>query len=251
MKMEFYFFEIRFPENYPYSPPKVKFLTNDGNTRMHPNFYSCGKVCVSIIGTWNGPGWTSCQTLSSVLITFRSLFIKNPLWQEPGFSDEKSQRNSDYNKLISYENIRISILKMISKTPNGFEVFNDIVYQHLLQNKDKITQQCINKKSIKGTYNSPQIYSFSRNIDYQKMLEELDLMYNNLQDVNKNILPKNQEAIDTLVNIIKDTIIPYKQLLDNFNKLSENEDINFDTIVSIMEMRKIISRNPKGEISLV
>ena len=32
-----YFYEIRFPENYPYSPPKVQFMTNDGNTRMHPN----------------------------------------------------------------------------------------------------------------------------------------------------------------------------------------------------------------------
>ncbi len=246
-----YFYEIRFPENYPYSPPKVQFMTNDGNTRMHPNFYSCGKVCVSIIGTWNGPGWTSCQTLSSVLLTFRSLFIKNPLWQEPGFADEKSQRNSDYNTLISYENIRIGILKMISNTPPGFEVFNDIIYQHLIQNKAKIIEKCQNNKDIKGNFNSPQIYHFSRIVDYVKIVSELETMYSNLDTVNNTIVAINQTAIDGLVEVIKQSsTIPYKELLEKFNQQSENESLNFDNIVTIMEMRKIITRSPKGDLSL-
>ena len=38
-----YMFEFKFPTNYPVSPPKLTYLTNDGNTRFHPNLYRNGK----------------------------------------------------------------------------------------------------------------------------------------------------------------------------------------------------------------
>ncbi len=50
----YYFFYFDFPTDYPYSPPKLKFMTNDGVTRFHPNLYKTGKVCLSIINTWRG-----------------------------------------------------------------------------------------------------------------------------------------------------------------------------------------------------
>ena len=64
----FYLFEISYPVNYPYSPPVVKYFTNDGITRFNPNLYKCGKVCLSILNTWRGDQWSSCQTISSVLL---------------------------------------------------------------------------------------------------------------------------------------------------------------------------------------
>lgn len=240
-----YFYEVRFPENFPYSPPKVKFLTNDGITRMHPNFYSCGKVCVSIIGTWNGPGWTSCQTLSSVLLTFMSLLIKNPLWQEPGFANENTQRNRDYNKLITYENIRIGILKMMSKIPDGFEVFKDIMIEHLRQNKDKIIDKCKTNLSIKGTINSPQIYGFSKNINYTKLLEDLDQMYSNLDPVDYSPFIDN-----ILGNIPNESHINYRDLIKQVSSMFEDTDIRIDNVLTIIEMRRQIKRNPNGDISL-
>ena len=48
----FYFFSIDYPINYPYSPPKFKYMTNDGITRFNPNLYINGKVCLSILNTW-------------------------------------------------------------------------------------------------------------------------------------------------------------------------------------------------------
>ena len=242
-----YFYEIRFPDNYPYSPPKVVYLTNDGNTRMHPNFYSCGKVCVSIIGTWSGPGWTSCQSLSSILLTFRSLLIKNPLWQEPGFTDEKTQRNTDYNKLISYENMRIAVLKMTSNTPTGFGVFKDIMIEHLKNNKDKIMEFCQSRLDVKGPVNSPQIYCFSKDIDYEKLTIDLEKMYQNLET----------QYYDGLITTILDkinsnegSIISYRKLLDEVTTPFEDTYLTFDNVLSITEMRGLIKRTPKGEISL-
>ena len=47
----YYFFKFSFPDNYPHSPPKVTYCTNDGKTRMHPNLYKNGKVCLSLLNT--------------------------------------------------------------------------------------------------------------------------------------------------------------------------------------------------------
>ena len=63
----YFFFEFTYPFDYPQRPPNVKFLTNDGKTRFHPNLYRNGKVCLSILNTWKGESWTSCQTIKSIL----------------------------------------------------------------------------------------------------------------------------------------------------------------------------------------
>ena len=77
-------------------------------TRIHPNIYVGGhkngrKVCLSILGTWNGPKWTTVMDISTVLITIQSLLDNNPLCHEPGFSSP-SRNNlklySNYNEII-------------------------------------------------------------------------------------------------------------------------------------------------------
>ena len=75
----YWFFEITFPFDYPANPPKVILKTTDGGrVRFGPNLYSCGKVCLSIIGTWPGPGWTSTMNLSTVLLSVQSLMSTKP-----------------------------------------------------------------------------------------------------------------------------------------------------------------------------
>ena len=80
----FFFFDIQFPSNYPYAPPKVLFRTGDQRVRFNPNLYVEGKVCLSILGTWQGPGWTSICNLRSVMITIQSLLSNHPITNEPG-----------------------------------------------------------------------------------------------------------------------------------------------------------------------
>ena len=48
-------FDIFMPIEYPNSPPLMHLrTTGKGSVRFNPNLYNCGKVCLSLLGTWSG-----------------------------------------------------------------------------------------------------------------------------------------------------------------------------------------------------
>ncbi len=50
-----FFFDVCLPSEYPKVTPLVQFLTTGGGKiRFNPNLYNCGKVCLSLLGTWSG-----------------------------------------------------------------------------------------------------------------------------------------------------------------------------------------------------
>ena len=104
-----FLFRFEFPKDYPYTPPKVSYLTNDGKTRFNPNLYRNGKVCISLLNTWRGEQWTSCQTIKSILLSLVSLLHNEPLLNEPGI--KKTHRDfKEYNSIIQYKNYEVAIL---------------------------------------------------------------------------------------------------------------------------------------------
>mmetsp|Transcript_57232 Transcript_57232/g.48332 ORF Transcript_57232/g.48332 Transcript_57232/m.48332 type:complete len:107 (+) Transcript_57232:140-460(+) len=84
----FYIYKIWVTEEYPFKPPKCQFMSTNGTLRFHPNMYADGKVCLSILGTWNGPEWNPLLNLSSVAVTISSLFDSNPIRHEPGYENK-------------------------------------------------------------------------------------------------------------------------------------------------------------------
>jgi len=138
----FYFFEWIFPYNYPFSPPVLKFRTYDGVTRFHPNLYRNGKVCLSILNTWKGEQWTSCQTIRSILLTLVTLFHNKPLLNEPGFT-EKHKDFIPYNKLIKYANYKSAIFGIVSERllPNNFIGFYTFIKKHFIEHYDDILKR--------------------------------------------------------------------------------------------------------------
>ncbi|KAJ6185528.1 hypothetical protein N7519_006829 [Penicillium mononematosum] len=69
---------MTFPPNYPYSPPKFRFL----KPLHHPNIYTNGKLCISILhapgedemsGELASERWSPAQRVESVLISIISL----------------------------------------------------------------------------------------------------------------------------------------------------------------------------------
>jgi ubiquitin-conjugating enzyme E2 Z len=182
-----YFFELNYPVDYPFSPPNVKYCTNGDRIRFHPNFYTNGKVCVSILNTWRGEQWTSCQSISSILLTLCTLFCKDPLINEPGI--KKCHVDFDnYTKVIEYKNIEIAILKMVNKTefvfPKQFHIFDDIIMKTFLKNKDKILSIVDNKKKEAKQQITIHIYSMpSVVIDYSTLFEKCKVQIQNCEIV--------------------------------------------------------------------
>ena len=176
----FYFFDFEIPKDYPIRPPKVKFINLNGNVRFHPNLYKCGKICLSILNTWHGPGWTSVQTLSSVLLSIQSLMNVHPIQNEPGWETEIGMKSKEFNNVINYHNINTSILSVLKKIPYGYEEFKDIVlsyfvkniemYNKLIQTQFKMTGQ---KKKLKSGIYSMTVVNFN----YNEIKEEIHLIY--------------------------------------------------------------------------
>ena len=102
-------FKFSIPNDYPFSPPKVFYRTNDGRTRFHPNFYVDGKVCLSILGTFSGPKWASSMNISTILLSIYSLMTNNPLTHEPCYENTKllNPKNLQYANYIEHQIIQL------------------------------------------------------------------------------------------------------------------------------------------------
>lgn len=175
----YYFFKFTYPHDYPYSPPKVTYCTNGKNIRFNPNLYTCGKVCVSILNTWSGDQWTSCQTISTVLLTLCTLLCKNPLLNEPGINMTSSDLPK-YNQIIEYSNVDIAFCDIIMKKPGVYHSFFDPFYPYVKENFSKnyeeLVKFCQDKlngdyKTIKHVHTGQ--YNMSVDIDYAVLLEKL------------------------------------------------------------------------------
>ncbi|KAJ6643705.1 Ubiquitin-conjugating enzyme E2 Z [Pseudolycoriella hygida] len=109
----FFYFYIKLPHDYPFSPPTVKLMTTDQNrVRFNPNLYACGRVCLSILNTWSGPQWSPGNTLMGVLLSIQSVLNEEPYKNEPGASSLPHRCTdpvAQYNKIILHETIRVAI----------------------------------------------------------------------------------------------------------------------------------------------
>jgi len=115
----FYFYLVC-PDDYPISPPRVKIMTGIGRCRLNPNLYQNGKVCLSILNTWSGPGWQPVHSVASVLVSIQSLMNDRPYHNEPGFEVERYQGDAQaYNDVIRHETLRHAVLGMMAELEAG------------------------------------------------------------------------------------------------------------------------------------
>lgn len=164
----FYFFKFKFPDNYPFEPPQVTFLTNDGKMRFNPNLYTNGKVCLSVLNTWQGDNWTSCQTINSILLILSTILNDKPLLNEPGIIEPNNNINK-YNLLVSYKNIEFSILKQYS-----------IIQK--IKNDTSILENASNLYKILYLFSDLFIELFKNN--YEKIINNFNNLNNDLKFIN-------------------------------------------------------------------
>jgi len=174
-----YFFELNYPADYPHSPPKVKYWTNANNIRFNPNLYVCGKVCVSLLNTWRGDQWTSCQTISTVLLTLCTLLCSDPLLNEPGVGKAHNDMSS-YNEIITFANIDVAVCDIVEKKVSVFmpffENFYPFIKENFIKNYDKLIEMA-NKKNeeFKNTCVNFKTgyYAMNVNVDYSKVIHRI------------------------------------------------------------------------------
>ncbi|CAG0917518.1 unnamed protein product [Notodromas monacha] len=151
----FFMFLIGCMPDYPISPPRVRFLTTaDGNVRFNPNLYKDGKVCVSTLGTWEGPPWTPAITLSTLLVTIQSLMTEEPLLNEPGFTKNSVSEDKIklYNQFVQHETLRVAVvdnlrthLKISDESP-----FKKVMVKNFVEHFDSYVARCESLMFLEG-----------------------------------------------------------------------------------------------------
>lgn len=221
----YYLFDIIFPNDYPTNPPSVKYMTLDNAWRANPNLYKCGKVCLSLINTWHGhkqgEGWTSCQTLETVLISIQSLVlgVEHPIQCEPGYESETGKRSLDYNRLLRYNNLNVAVLKMILKTPYGFECFKDIMVDKFMENKFHFDNYLISIKKDHGKSFKSSIYSMYQVFDVALLQKKMDAVYDKYIDY-------YNEKCEKIMKLVQEKLS--NKSLENTENASNTNNSNTD-----------------------
>jgi baculoviral IAP repeat-containing protein 6 len=166
-----FLFDIFLPAEYPYVPCHCIHVTpnaslvkaNNGPGGFSPNLHSdTGQVCLSLLGTWDGPRWESgksniYQVLSTIL--YMILGAQHPYYMEPDYGgwegtaplniddDPEKDLVVEYDEEVKLFNAKLSILAPLKDPPKGFE---SLARMHLYE-KRKVIIATLRRWSRKGS----------------------------------------------------------------------------------------------------
>lgn len=131
-------FDIYCPPDYPTSPPAINLqTTGHGTVRFNPNLYNCGKVCLSLLGTWRGgpnEKWNeNTTTLLQVFVSIQSLiFVEDPYFNEPGYESTMNTPKGEQQSRLYNENVKLATIRwaMIEQLKNPSPGFEEAILTH-------------------------------------------------------------------------------------------------------------------------
>ncbi|KAH7402570.1 hypothetical protein BKA66DRAFT_449066 [Pyrenochaeta sp. MPI-SDFR-AT-0127] len=131
--------------DYPQKPPSVLFKgTGGGRVSINPNLYADGKVCLSLLGTWQGEPWKPGEsTILQVVISLQAMiFCEEPWYNEPG-REASYQKGFGHNAAVAYNQkirehtVRYAMLQWLEHPP---QLWQAVVDHHFNANANKILQ---------------------------------------------------------------------------------------------------------------
>jgi ubiquitin-protein ligase len=144
-------FEVRFPDAYPFEPPTFTYLTNDGRNRFNPNLYKNGKVCLSLLNTWQGEQWSGVQSLSSVLQCIQTaVLVEEPLRNEPAYSQISIHADIPvYNRMIQHASVETAILRTLADIPAYLAPVYEAIRKHAIEARPAVVKKL---RELAATY---------------------------------------------------------------------------------------------------
>eukprot|EP00475_Leptophrys_vorax_P033646 TRINITY_DN5318_c0_g1_i1.p1 TRINITY_DN5318_c0_g1~~TRINITY_DN5318_c0_g1_i1.p1 ORF type:complete len:587 (+),score=141.84 TRINITY_DN5318_c0_g1_i1:66-1826(+) len=143
-----FIFDVFLPAEYPSIPPKMKICTTGGGQfRFNPNLYTNGKVCLSLLGTWSGPGWDPTEsTILQLLISVQAMIlVEFPFENEPGYENQRLSRNSlSYNCGIRHATVLYAMSWQLERGNNAHSppaCFHEVIDAHFCVNRERILKQ--------------------------------------------------------------------------------------------------------------
>ena len=120
---------------FPAEPPAVH-VHSFTERQASPNLYADGKVCLSLLGTWEaqeeGEGWQATSTLLQVVTSLQGLVLCDlPYFQEAGYARFRKERESGASaKLYNQNSICISLQSLLAMLNSPLQGLEGVLRAH-------------------------------------------------------------------------------------------------------------------------
>ena len=214
-------YHLYLPSNYPAGPPKCNLeTTGSGDVRFNPNLYSCGKVCLSLLGTWRGnasENWDpKISNLLQLLLSIQSVVMSEEVYfNEPGYEGEAGtvegeKKNEGYSNIVRLCNIKYGMIRHMEKPVKGFE---QVTRVHFYLKRDVIVKEV-------GTWVK---MAEQRESTYSGLVMDHNSKYSNrFQNKKTAYLEDLKAEITKLENALKELASTY-QIREIFSKRSKKK----------------------------
>ncbi|KAH7936221.1 ubiquitin-conjugating enzyme E2 Z [Rhipicephalus sanguineus] len=186
----FFRFLIVFPTTYPIEPPRVRFLTTDtGRVQMHPNLDKNGDVTLSLVSTWS-----PAQSLSSLLVSLRSMFTADPLYDAPHAVRGQLEYSAEcYRQFVRHESVRVAVCDAVESClmdghPRFPKPFREVVLRRFLEHYGKYEKALMKQRYLNGSEMFDLIGGTKGNFQHDALLARL-------RDIKEKVEERNNAVI--------------------------------------------------------
>lgn len=179
-------------------------------------------MCLSILGTWEGPAWSSVMTIQSVMLSIRSLMSDKPYFNEPGYEGHENSKthkaaSEEYNRRIRYETARVAIKGMLLDE-NGDskqmpEVLKGIMKKYFRTNYAKYEAMLERNKG-------------SDNLIDKKLKATYAEIAKALKDLKSKMHPDDEELANSMFASLRDQYVPPPPPPQNSEQEMGIQDLN-------------------------